>query len=242
LESFLWSVNPSESNTPSGLNFSVEGLGKHEFVLAHKTKAYQDTLSLHFVCTTTELIQLDIEEQETKSTVLKSDELLGVKRNTKLHKEEANNPVATFELFTDVIPTFLKVKGEQKGTERAFYTICDEHGVCDTIEVRANVRAKEVETPTEVEKDKTLRIYNGFSPNGDNVNDVFRIDNIEYYPQNTLHIYNRWGNLVFNKEGYNNDWNGTFDGNHLPEGTYFFVLKPKPNSKEEKTGYLQIER
>ena len=50
-----------------------------------------------------------------------------------------------------------------------------------------------------------------FSPNGDYQNDVFVIKNIENYPNNHVLIYNRWGNLVYEKNGYNNDWKGTND-------------------------------
>ncbi len=244
LESFFWSVNPSESNTPSGLNFTVESLGKHEFILAHKTKAYQDTLSLQFVCTTMEHIRFEMTEQEVKTTMLKSDELPGKKHETKVHKAEINNPAATFELFTDLTPAFLKVTGQQKGEERTVYTITDEYGIVDTIEVHAIVSERKViDTPIDTLKEKPVHIYDAFSPNGDNINEFFRIDNIEYYPTSILQVYNRWGNLVYSKkEGYKNDWRGTFNEQPLPNGTYFFVLHLKESSGEKQTGYIQIER
>ena len=43
-------------------------------------------------------------------------------------------------------------------------------------------------------------------------NDTFVIDCIEAYPNNTLEIYNRWGNIVYETRGYNNDWDGTSNG------------------------------
>ena len=45
-----------------------------------------------------------------------------------------------------------------------------------------------------------LTIYNEFSPNGDGVNETFTIDCIDQYPNNTLKVVNRWGNLVYKKE------------------------------------------
>ncbi len=76
-----------------------------------------------------------------------------------------------------------------------------------------------------------LHVYNEFSPNGDGVNEFFKIDCITRYPNNVLKIYNRWGNIVYEERGYNNDWNGISNGravvnatDRLPVGTYYYVL------------------
>ncbi len=76
----------------------------------------------------------------------------------------------------------------------------------------------------------TLDIPNGFSPNNDGTNDTFVIDGIEGYPGNVLFIYNRWGNLVYKKKDYSNEWdgrsnvNGVMFGEELPNGTYYYIL------------------
>jgi gliding motility-associated-like protein len=78
--------------------------------------------------------------------------------------------------------------------------------------------------------DVTIDIPDGFSPNGDLVNDVFVIDNIEYYPKNHFTVLNRWGNIVYETDGYLNTWDGTsqanikIGGEDLPTGTYFYIL------------------
>ncbi|WP_409416149.1 choice-of-anchor L domain-containing protein [Flavobacterium sp. PS2] len=83
----------------------------------------------------------------------------------------------------------------------------------------------------------TILVHNAFSPNGDNMNARFVIDNIDdtiCYPDNTVEIYNRWGVLVFETRNYNNTTNA-FDGisrgrttvkqsDGLPSGTYFYIL------------------
>ncbi|MEL6945290.1 MAG: gliding motility-associated C-terminal domain-containing protein, partial [Bacteroidota bacterium] len=69
-----------------------------------------------------------------------------------------------------------------------------------------------------------MNIFTGMSPNGDGINDVFFISNIDLFPENRLQIYNRWGHLVYEVEGYENDWNGTWKGKLLPDGTYFYIL------------------
>ena len=73
-------------------------------------------------------------------------------------------------------------------------------------------------------------IPEGFSPNGDGVNETFNIDGIENYPKNVFEIFNRWGDKVYDAQPYENAWNGRstlglrVGGNELPVGTYFYVL------------------
>jgi len=64
-----------------------------------------------------------------------------------------------------------------------------------------------------------------FSPNGDGVNDNWHIEKIHFYPNNEVIVYNIYGNEVFSKKGYTNDWQGTYNGAQLPDGTYFYVVK-----------------
>ena len=91
-----------------------------------------------------------------------------------------------------------------------------------------------------------LIVYNEFTPNGDGLNDTFRIDCIEFYPDNTLEVFNRFGNKVFSTRSYKNDWDGTanVDGvvrrnEKLPVGTYFYTLEV---DGQVKTGWLYIMR
>ena len=87
-----------------------------------------------------------------------------------------------------------------------------------------------------------LTIFNGISPNGDGINDSFTITGIESLPNNTMTIFNRWGNQVYFTHGYTNDngWRGTWNGKNLPDGTYFYLLDTGDGRK--LTGYIQIHR
>jgi large repetitive protein len=93
----------------------------------------------------------------------------------------------------------------------------------------------------------TLDIPNGFSPNGDGTNDYFVIDGIGEYPGNILYIYNRWGNLVYKKKEYNNQWdgrsnvNGVMFGEELPNGTYYYILDLNVDEKPLNS-YVVIRR
>lgn len=64
-----------------------------------------------------------------------------------------------------------------------------------------------------------------FSPNGDGINDRWFIENIHFYPENEVTVYNIYGNVVYTQKDYKNDWEGTYNGSPLPDGTYFYVIK-----------------
>jgi gliding motility-associated-like protein len=74
-------------------------------------------------------------------------------------------------------------------------------------------------------KDYNIIISNLMTVNGDGYNDVWNIQNIEFYPNNKVSIYNRNGMLVYEQEGYMNNWGGTYNGQQLPDGTYYYVLE-----------------
>lgn len=73
-------------------------------------------------------------------------------------------------------------------------------------------------------------IPEGFSPNKDIVNDVFFIRGLNFYPKNSIIIFNRWGNKVFEASPYLNNWDGTtkmglnVGSEELPVGTYFYLF------------------
>ena len=86
-----------------------------------------------------------------------------------------------------------------------------------------------------------VKVPNVFTPNGDGENDTFEIRGLDQYAENELSIVNRWGNEVFNRKGYRNDWTG--DG--LNEGTYYYLLKVKKrgsNEWEVKKGFITLIR
>lgn len=88
-----------------------------------------------------------------------------------------------------------------------------------------------------------FKVYNGFTPNDDGKNDTFTIDGLDNFPENELIIYNRWGSQVFRKKNYDNSWDGTWDGNKLPDGTYYYILcLPNGSGTKIESGYLELRR
>ncbi len=81
------------------------------------------------------------------------------------------------------------------------------------------------------------------TPNGDGINDALIIPCLlnDRYPENRISIFNQWGDEVYNASPYRNDWEGTFQGQQLPVGTYFFVMEFN-GDKEPQSGFIVIER
>jgi gliding motility-associated-like protein len=124
------------------------------------------------------------------------------------------------------------------GDDSLTYTICDIFcsSICDTAMVRISVS-----------EDDEFVIPGGFSPNGDGINESFVIEGLDNYPNNTLTIYNRWGDIVFTASPYMNDWSGqaegkrTISGDVVVTGTYFYVLDLGDGS-EMLNGSIEIKK
>ena len=69
-----------------------------------------------------------------------------------------------------------------------------------------------------------LRIPNVFTPNGDGVNDIWEIVNIEMFPEAEIYVFNRWGQLMFTSKGYTEQWDGSYRGHFVPAGTYMYII------------------
>lgn len=94
--------------------------------------------------------------------------------------------------------------------------------------------------PTDLTADEPLFIPEGFSPNGDLVNDKFLIKNTKGLTVD-LKVFNRYGAVVFTSDDYQNDWDGrSTTGQNLPDGTYFYIVKLSDGRKI--THYLTISR
>jgi gliding motility-associated-like protein len=76
-------------------------------------------------------------------------------------------------------------------------------------------------------EDSGFTAPNTLTPNGDGINDLWRIVRVEKYQPCKLAIYNRWGDQLFTTSDYKNDWDGKYKGKTLPEGSYYFVLEAK---------------
>jgi gliding motility-associated-like protein len=122
------------------------------------------------------------------------------------------------------------------GIDSLCYFICDNNVpvLCDTASVYFFVIGRSYV--------HQLTIYNVITPNGDGLNDNWIIGGIEEFPNNSVIIFNRWGDKINSYDRYDNNtvvWNGTNSkGKLVPDGTYYYILTIK--DMETLTGWVLI--
>lgn len=125
----------------------------------------------------------------------------------------------TFKPFTDIC----------EETDNFTYIIRKRDGL-DTVNVNVDIICEK------------LTFLSGFSPDGDGINDTFTVIGAEAYPNNSLVVFNKWGEEVYANVRYNNTWDGT-DKNGDPlvseDNVYYYVF----NDGEGNifSGYMKIE-
>lgn len=97
-----------------------------------------------------------------------------------------------------------------------FIYVADDNGCIDT----ASIVVSTLECPE-------LGVTAAITPNGDGYNDVWEIVNIEFYPENEVFIFDRWGQRVYHKKGYTNvdGWKAEYVGLDMPVSSYFYILE-----------------
>jgi gliding motility-associated-like protein len=92
-----------------------------------------------------------------------------------------------------------------------------------------------------VTNDISTLIPDAISPNGDGKNDVWKLEFIELlYPKAKIVIYNQWGQLMFESDGYQKPWNGTYKGEPVADGNYFYVIELNDSQEQVFKGVLLI--
>ncbi len=117
------------------------------------------------------------------------------------------------------------------GQQEFVYEICDAICInnCDTALVVLSVQQL-IECP----------VPNIFTPNNDGVNDRFEIPCISDQNAAYLAVYNRWGDEVYKSDNYANQWDGTYNGAILPDGTYFYIIQLASGVRTQ--GSVEIRR
>jgi gliding motility-associated-like protein len=122
------------------------------------------------------------------------------------------------------------------GVDSLWYIICDNGipSLCDTATVYIYISSQSAAD--------LLRIYNVITPNEDGSNDSWIIDGIEEYPNNSIEIFNRWGDQIVRIGNYDNKtqvWKGrSRNGERVPDGTYYYILEISQGG--HRTGWIFV--
>jgi len=144
-----------------------------------------------------------------------------------------NNGAGNFNYLPDVTYT---------GIEEMIYRICNLNCTDTVVASQCDVSnvVFEIGGATDCE------IPSLITPNGDNVNDVFFIPCLncaDCLLDNELTIFNQWGDHVFHAKPYQQNWKGTYNGEDLPVGSYYYVLKyVSSGSVQTRTGFIIVQR
>lgn len=123
------------------------------------------------------------------------------------------------------------------GTDEFIYEVCNKAcpDICDQATARIFISG--------TDQSNDCFVPNVITPDGDGANDFLRIPCLEdTYRNNKITIFNRRGDEVFGAEPYTNNWDGTYRGEPLPPGTYFYLLWPEVDGQDCVSGYLTIAR
>lgn len=89
---------------------------------------------------------------------------------------------------------------------------------------------------------KCVEMPNTITPNGDNYNDTWIIKNLDLYPNASVKIFNKWGNLLYDSKGKYKPWDGTYNNQPLPSEVYYYIIVLGNADDDQYTGTITIIR
>jgi gliding motility-associated-like protein len=149
--------------------------------------------------------------QFTNASVIKNDRITGFSWNF----GDNSAPVSS----ENAVHTY-----ERSGEYSVTLTVTSDKGCSDTVSHPVSVQFDEDE----------FLIANMVTMNDNGMNDVWYVENIEKAAFSEVHVFNRYGNEVFFASPYLNNWDCSFNGKKLPEGTYYYILKIRDAGGRER--------
>jgi len=92
------------------------------------------------------------------------------------------------------------------------------------------------------EDESLFNAVNVFSPNGDGINEFWELENNHIFRDCEFVIFNNIGEIIYQETGYNNDWDGTYNGSPLAVGTYYYIVKCPDCTSCKHAGAISIIR
>jgi gliding motility-associated-like protein len=176
-------------------------------------------------------------------TYTQAPEILNCPANIQATADETEQAVVTWsEPEFDLLCGTLSIQKTHEpgsrfnvGTTQVEYTASDGLGNNSVCSFTINVELTKIE----------IEISKIITPNGDGFNDFWEITNLENYPDNSVTIVDRWGGVLFQSSGYDNQsgaWSGlNKNGTLVPTGTYFYLLEIRYGSQNLKwDGFIEL--
>ncbi len=177
---------------------------------------WTETNSKNAFCTSIDKVSIRF-DQKPQEPYAGDDKKLYLEFSTTLEADATDAGTGTWTAdspditFNDINNPSSTVDNLKMGVQTLTWTVSN--GVCENQADDVVIEVKGLTNPT------------GFSPNGDGVNDFFKIMGGQQIAGNELTVFDRKGKLVYSKKNYNNDWEGTgLDGSPLDDGTYYYIF------------------
>lgn len=113
--------------------------------------------------------------------------------------------------------------------------------ICSSVPVNFTITVNPAAPPVDPGTPGSIVIPNTFTPNGDGINDIWNIKNLNTYSNCTVQIFDRWGQKIYSSIGYGMPWDGTYRGAAVPGGTYYYIIDLK-NSTPPLAGFVAVIR
>lgn len=201
--SYIWKFGDGDSSSLTSPNHTYGSAGLYPVTLvASSGSACADTLVKY-----AEVFQLPEVNAGADSAISKGEEI----------QLSGYSPLGVFyswspftSLSNSSLPNTIARPFE---TTSYVLTMTDVNGCKNTDDVTVTVK-----------DDFKLLIYNVLTPDGNGKNDFWKIGNIDFYPEAEVQIFNRWGEKIYSKKNYQNDWQGTYNKDELPDGSYYYIV------------------
>jgi len=232
----LWSPPDYLSNTNT-LNPLVTPATSMQYIL-------QTSNDPNFAANCTSYDTINIRVDEKPIVVAGNNQTINQGDSTKMNGVVVGNDVLLHweprQFFSDNTKLNAVCKPD---TTRTFYLYADSKYGCgtglDSMKIFVTP-ASVVIPPTTTPVASNAVIPNAFSPNGDGINDTWEIPLLKTYPNCSVEVYSRYGQLVFKSIGYSKNWDGTFNNQALPIGTYYYIIKTSPSANPLSGSVLVI--
>jgi gliding motility-associated-like protein len=189
-----------------GYEYGLIGIYEIELIVA-SNYGCRDTVNSVLEIKPLPLIDLRLED----GTTVNNNQTITMPRGGTL-TFKVNSPYDSIFWITTVITETFKVINEGNFYVDVFLDGCSD---------RRNFNVVETGDPVK----PVVGILNLITPNGDGYNDVWLIQDLDKISPARVAVYTRSGAMVYQNNDYKNDWNGYYNGNPLPEGTYYYVIE-----------------